>query len=158
MKEEIKKELEELSPFLSNLPKKENFELPFNYFESLQDKVIDKANPIIEQKISWVDKLINRVFNKRMAIGIVTSVLLISGFWFFSKRDTSLPNYETIAKEITAEAFNEYIIEEIDDFTLETLQEMDIDFSVSFDEIDSIDDELLDKILDDFEDFELEQI
>ncbi len=158
MKEEIKKELEELSPFLLDLPKTENYDVPFNYFESLSDKVLEKVPPRNEHKISWVDRLVNLVVKKRIAFGIATSIILIAGFWSFSRSDSHLPSYETIANEITPQEFKEYIAEEIDDYSIEVLQELDIDFSVSFDEIESIEDEFLDEILDEFEDYELEQI
>ncbi len=156
MKNEIKKELEALSPFLSKIEKKESDEVPFMYFENLADQVLEKAQPS-DQKTSWI-ALIKRFYSPKIAMGIATSLLLVAGFWFFQKSKIKTEHYKTIANQITEEEIYEYLEEDIDDFSIETLEEMDIDFTVSFDETDPLDDELLDEILDDFEDYELEQI
>jgi len=45
-KKDIKKELEEIAPFLAGLEKKSGFKVPENYFKQLEDDLWDQLQPV----------------------------------------------------------------------------------------------------------------
>lgn len=133
MKKEIEEELKEISPFLANLkkemPDKAPFKTPKYYFDTLADKVIEKADtktqsippPQYGERPNWFEGLQQWVatwLQPRYALAFATvTILAVSGWFFMQKQQSSDLNFAT------TEEIQQYIQENIDDFDLELIQE-----------------------------------
>jgi hypothetical protein len=100
MKEEFEKELQELSPFLAGLKKQqkpEPFKTPRLYFDTLADKVIEKASeaktvgvvppqyPSLSNRISgWL----STIFQPRMALAACGLALVVAAGWYVVRQQT----------------------------------------------------------------------
>lgn len=133
MKKEIEEELREISPFLAGLkkeiPDKEPFRTPKYYFDTLADKVIEKAEtkthtippPQYAERPNWFEGLQQWMaawLQPRYALAFATiTILAIYGWFIMQKQQPSDLNFAT------SEEIQEYIQENIDDFDLELIQE-----------------------------------
>ena len=131
MKNDIDNELNELSPFLADLKKgmekdKEPFRVPKFYFDTLADKVIEKAQPqVVPPQYSTQPSIGERVqawlgllFQPRYAMALGTVIILaVGGIWFYNSHkisETSLASVQL--SEISNDEIHEYIHANIDDF------------------------------------------
>lgn len=127
-REEIQKELQELSPFLSKLKAKEQKPaVPENYFHALPDQIWEqiKLQPaperVVKQKGIW-ERLVHAlqiILQPRVAVSLATfAVLLIAGLYFL-KPATSATTVN--GNELTAEEITNYINENLHEFDTELL-------------------------------------
>ena len=142
MKKEFEDELREISPFLADLKKSREGEEPFRtpkfYFDTLADKVIEKAvaKPVIPPHLSpWEYSIhsarpslielaqtwIASIIQPRYAIGFATVALLTVGGWFFIQNNQQNVDYFASNEEI-----HQYITDNIDDFDEALLLEQGI--------------------------------
>lgn len=84
-RDELNKELEELSPKLSSmLLKKKQDDLPFRYFENLSDRVIDQLNTQTKTKSNWIDELLFMWNTKKVfvfAMAAMIGIILFAGLF-----------------------------------------------------------------------------
>ena len=127
MKKECEDELREISPFLAALKKSKESEEPFRtpkfYFDTLADKVIEKAvaKPVIPPQysihsarpslIELAQTWIASIMQPRYAIGFATVALLTVGGWFFIQK-----NQQNVDSFASTEEIHQYIADNIDDF------------------------------------------
>ena len=124
MKKECEDELREISPFLADLKKNKEGEEPFRtpkfYFDTLADKVMEKAvaKPIITPQyqvrpsfFEMAQKWLASVMQPRYAIGFATVALLAVGGWFFIQK-----NQQNVDSFASNEEIHQYIADNIDDF------------------------------------------
>jgi hypothetical protein len=139
MKKEYEEEINELSPFLADLKKqqpKEPFRTPRLYFDTLADKVLDKAKnetvvatappqykvpstrPMLIGRISnWLSK----AFEPKMALSVFTLALVFSAGWYVINQQNK-KNLDTNEPEvITQEDIHGYINDHIDEFKEEEI-------------------------------------
>jgi hypothetical protein len=126
MKEDIKKELNELSPFLAGLKKEDPFKTPKFYFDTLADKVLEKAKgevitthapPQLEKHYSLSERINNwlsSILQPRNTIALATISILIVAGWFFIKQQNKTTLEATA--DISKEEIHRYITENIDEF------------------------------------------
>ena len=163
-KNEIKDELNKLSPFLSDIKKKDSFKVPKNYFNSLPDKILEQVlvtteNP--EKSIAqpnWLDSLIENIavlFQPRYAVGLATVMILVIAAVYFSQKTVS-------PIEESYQLASQYIEENIDEFDAEMLWEASVFESGEVTDDETIEDVYLDEyfeeIIDDLDDSELEEL
>ena len=123
MKKEFEDELREISPFLADLKKSKEGEEPFRtpkfYFDTLADKVMEKAvvKPVIPPQLvrpSFIELAhtwIASNMQPRYAIGFATVALLAVGVWFFIQK-----NQQNVNSFASNEEIHQYITDNIDDF------------------------------------------
>ncbi len=137
MKKEFEDELREISPFLADLKKSKEGEEPFRtpkfYFDTLADKVMEKAvaKPVIPPQysihsarpsfIELAQKWVASIMQPRYAIGFATVVLLAVGGWFFIQK-----NQQNVDSFASNEEIHQYIADNIDDFDETLLLEQGI--------------------------------
>lgn len=131
-KNKINKELEELSPFLSNLKKdkKESFSMPANYFDKFEDRLMHRieeetaltAVPNSENKKAgnFLSK-IKAFFRPHYAIGFSTCLLLIIGSIYVLKPIESPTNLDTMEGLLADGSIDTYIYSHIEDFKTEDI-------------------------------------
>lgn len=125
-REEIQKELQELSPFLSKLKAKEQKpEVPENYFHALPEQIWEqiKLQPMPERVVKQPDfwqKLLNTLrllLQPRIAVSLATFAMLIFiGIYFFQFNESA-----PAENSLTEEDITNYIKENIHDFDTELL-------------------------------------
>ncbi len=127
MKKEFEDELREISPFLADLKKSKEGEEPFRtpkfYFDTLSDKVMEKAiaKPVIPPQYSThsahlslfelAQEWVASIMQPRYAIGFATVALLAIGSWFFIQK-----NQQNVDSFASTEEIHQYIADNIDDF------------------------------------------
>lgn len=134
MKKEFEDELREISPFLADLKKSKEGEEPFRtpkfYFDTLADKVMEKAivKPVIPPQysvrpsfIEMAQKWVASIMQPRYAIGFATVALLAVGGWFFIQK-----NQQNVDSFASTEEIHQYITDNIDDFDEALLLEQGI--------------------------------
>ncbi len=144
-KENSQKELEDLSPFLANLEKKEGFSVPKNYFKTLPDEILSQVQPQIETapKTSWFDNLL-LLFSPRLAIGLATIALLMIGTVVTLNKEVSQSPVAAL-DQLTNEAISIYIAANIEDFDDETIYGID-----GLETLDVLPDDIEDAALDQY--------
>ncbi len=136
MKKEFDTELNELSPFLSDLKKqspREPFRTPRLYFDTLADKVIEQAkNETVVAKappqynthptlFSRINNWLSVVLEPKMALSIGTFALVLGAGWYVMNQQ-KIPNSDIVASEmVTQEEMHNYIHENIDEFKEEEI-------------------------------------
>jgi hypothetical protein len=131
-KNKINKELEELSPFLSNMKKdkKDVFSMPANYFDTFEDRLmhrIEEEAALSPERHS--DKKIetpffNKIkafFRPHYAIRFSTCLLLIIGSIYVLKPVDSPTNLETMEGLLADGSIDNYIYNHIEDFRTEDI-------------------------------------
>jgi hypothetical protein len=142
-KNEIKDELEKLSPFLSKFKKdkKNGFSMPANYFERFEDRLMNRiyeeealeattspdtgsaSSPTI-RFWSFVRLLFIPQYAAGFSIGIV---VIVFGLYFFNNGvqtvDQPILLAQVLEEELTLEETKDYIINNIDDFATEDIVE-----------------------------------
>ena len=138
MKEELKKELEEISPFLIEMKEKpEGRTVPNHFFNNMQLDIMNKVKAEQQQipaKKSWFSVLKYRIesFPKpQLALGLVgVLVFVVGGFLFFSKNINTLQSdncndLTCISEEETVAYINENINDFDEKMFLEVAHEQD---------------------------------
>lgn len=177
-KDEIKKELEELSPFLAKLKAKEDpFNVPSNYFDNLADQVMAQikeeeevaAPKVVSQPTpSWIDRLIEQLqllLQPQYALQLASvAILLAAGAYFFWPSSSISPgNIDEIAANISEDELIQYVQHNIDDFEVSQfvdagIQEVNFDLFLET-EINSEEmDQLMDDLLEDLDESSLEEL
>ncbi len=159
MKEEIKKELEGLSPKLAKLQQSKSVpKLPDALFHNMQQSVIqelkgDLKTTVQPKKKSWWATF----FKPVPAMAFATCLALaVAGFYFFGEEATT-PQF--VFEEITDDEILAYIDNNIEDFESVSLLELSDEEEDDLFEGD-IDDSALDEFLDpdDFDESAFEQL
>ena len=167
-KKEILDELKDIAPFLSEMEKKDGFQVPENYFNELSDKILaelDLSEKVVapaprESNPSWWDQLLEQIsilFQPRVAVGFgVVLVLMVSLFLFTNDGGEA---QQGVLADVTAEEASQYILDHIDDFEEELLMEAlaDVEGEVSLDEM-NFDEAELNEYLDELTDSDLEEL
>lgn len=133
-KNELRDELEELSPFLAKQWEQgEGFKVPKDYFRSLPEEVLKKVREeqptVAEPQRNWLDDLamfFQSLLQPRYAVAIASvAVLVIAGVLLFDGTDqvgVDVPQIASV-EEIPDEALENYLTENIDDFSTDLLEE-----------------------------------
>lgn len=134
-KNNIDKELKELSPFLSKLKKnKKQGSLPNNYFERFEDRLMHRIQeenaltPTIKKTdLSFWDKLM-LLLTPKFALGFSVAMSLVIGtiFVFNNNNISNNDNNNSFSEghllaNLSFEETNNYIINHIDDFSIEDI-------------------------------------
>jgi hypothetical protein len=144
----IKDELNELSPFLSDLnsDRKEGFTTPDNYFERFEDRLMSRIREeealsgntnketagIAEE--SWFMKTMRLLITPKYAASFASCMLLlVFGLNYILNKKMGTDKGPLLLAQLTIEETNEYIINNIEDFAT-----ADIIESIGVDVIDEI--------------------
>lgn len=132
--DDLKHELEELSPLLHKLKAQENpFKTPEGYFASLPDELITRlrteAQPVsVPARSTWTDRLLEfleSLMQPRLAVGLATvAILVVTGlFWLRPETGSETTASEQLAmlSDLSAEEVNDYVTENIETFEEEEL-------------------------------------
>jgi len=136
-KNKIEEELNELSPFLSKFKKENSFQVPPNYFEQMQREVLAKTKQLEEGKQasnSWFEHLIdqfNQLLQPKFALAL-TGVAALAIFVFFRLSPNETPLQELNLAEISSEAMQNYLADNLDKIDDEMLLEMSDDLSENY--------------------------
>ena len=164
-KNEIKDELEKLSPFLSEIKKENAFKVPKNYFNSLSEEVLkqvqvtsNSTEQTTTASTSWLDRLIENIavlFQPRYAVGFATALILVVAAFYFTQQPGGQLNEPY-------QLASQYVEEHIDDFDAELLWEASV-FEDDLDNTEKANDDLKDdyyfnEIIDELDDTELEEL
>ena len=163
-KKEIRDELKDLSPFLSDIKKENAFKVPKDYFKSLPDKILEQvqvSKNTTEQtttQSSWLDRLIEGIailFQPRYAVGFATALILIVAAVYFNQKpgDQFDGSFQLVSQ---------YVEDNIDEFDADMLWEASV-FEADDDFIEEMEDdagsnEELDELIDELDDDELKML
>lgn len=131
-KNKINKELEELSPFLSQFKKdkKEGFSMPENYFDNFEDRLMHRIeeeaalSPERHSDTKETASFFSRIkafFRPHYAIGFSTCLLLIIGSIYVLKPVDNPTNLETMEGLLADGSIDSYIYNHIEDFRTEDI-------------------------------------
>lgn len=125
-KEELRKELEELSPFLSRMKKRaDGFNVPENYFQSLPDEILKQVKPARASRSSSLRARLQPLWQPKYALAFAASVaLLVAAVAFFRSKEANDPAqpYTSLSLQgISDEALQAYIFENIEEFDNELI-------------------------------------
>ena len=161
-KNEIREELENLSPFLSKMKEeKEGFEIPRNYFKSLPNRVFEKLgnepSPLaISEKSSlgfWSNPF-QFILKPRYALAFATLSLLVTAGIFWTNNSTETAPLA----DLTSEEIQTYISNNIYEFDEALFLESDLGFE-NFESLENAEsDEFLNNIIDDLDIEDLEEL
>lgn len=143
-KNKINKELEEISPFLSQLKKdkKEGFSMPENYFDNFGDRLMHRIEEeaalstkeqVEKTRISSFLSQIKAFLRPHYAIGFSTCLLLIIASIYVLKPVDNPTNLETMEGLLADGSIDSYIYNHIEDFRTE-----DIVASLNLEEVTDI--------------------
>lgn len=131
-KENIKKELEALSPLLSRLRKEsteEGFSVPPRYFKELPGEVMDRlqresASHRRSWQASW-QHLLAWLFRPGVALALASLVLAIAaGIYLLAPRPASGETVENLLASLTPEEVEAYVNANLETFDTELVVEM----------------------------------
>jgi len=126
----IKSELEELAPFLAKLDKKEGYQVPFNFFEKLEEEVLEevlpKPNSTARQAPTHERRSWRAIFGLQPAyrFGVAlasVAVLVVIGWQFLGSSENATQEFTSIWEEVSLTEVEEYVVSNIEDFDLEEL-------------------------------------
>lgn len=135
-KDELREELERLSPFLAKMKcEKEGFIVPKDYFKALPNEVLNKvqqAVPMPEQA-SWRDKTVlffQNIWQPRYVLAIASALaILVVAVCFIKKtpsKQEALPVATVQAADIPYEDLHEYLTDNIEDIDEELIVEANL--------------------------------
>ncbi len=172
--DDIQKELHEMDSMLAGMKKIENFKVPDNYFDQMQNNVLasikneesKQAIPTdIEQPVRpsiWdqIAIFIQSLVQPQMALRLASVALLIGAAFFLLKPQEATP---TLAiNETLSESDAEYFIaENLDDIDDELFLELEMSDAIDFFDNDvnnEIIDEIINEYLDDLDDDSIENL
>lgn len=132
---EIQDELNELSPFLSDLKKdkKEGFKMPANYFDRFEDRLMHriKEESALEpqenvttsppSKVGFWE-FMRTLIRPQYAVGFSTClILLVFGLYYVNNNVESQEECSTLMACLTPDEMNSYIITNIEEFSTEDI-------------------------------------
>ena len=122
MKEDLKKELEDIAPFLLEKKPAEEMEVPYLYFEKLPDRVLDRINKEPGRAGNQSGNIFNwwqKLLSPRPVWAFAGLVLLVTAciFWWRS------PVPAGALPELTESDILQYIDENEDDFSEDLILE-----------------------------------
>jgi hypothetical protein len=131
--EDIRKELEELSPHLLKMKEQgDGFRLPEDYFQRMQKEVLEKVQGTSQitsaKKIGWLDRLfepLQFLFLPRWALGLATIVLVVTlgAIWLYQSQPVAGSELSGELAKLDPESLNAYIQANFHEFDTETLLE-----------------------------------
>ena len=172
-RENIRKELQELSPLLSKMKESgraEGFDLPPAYFRELPDQVLEKIRKEerpATSRISWwqaLDESLHRMFQVRYAAGLATvALLIIAAVLIFDRPEVSRSS-SGMFNALTAEEVNTYIQSNLHEFeedmvieAAEGYQELSFLPGASLNE-EALDEEYLEELLRELDEESIEEL
>lgn len=130
MKEELKKELEEISPFLLEMKEKPEAQtVPKHFFNNMRIDIMNKVKADVQQiqpKKSWFYELKTQVqsfFRPQLVFGLASAgvlIVVVSLFVFKNTSNSQSDNCNSLAC-VSDEETTAYIDENINDFEEKTL-------------------------------------
>jgi len=132
---DIYKELEEISPFLAKMKgKKEDIQLPDNYFHYLENSVMQQVEleetPVL-QTVSGVSiPLWRSFFFSRAIVGFTSAILLIVAGFYFSRLGTDTSDNTLQFAELTDTEILSYLTENADALDIYSIEEENEDVSI----------------------------
>lgn len=135
-REEIQKELQELSPFLAKLKaQRQEPEVPENYFHALPDQIWEqiKLQPAPKRIVKqpgigerfW--NVLQLLLQPRVAVSLATFVVLLAAGIYFLKPNSTSIVASANEKGLTAEEITNYIDNNIHQFDTELLMQATAD-------------------------------
>ena len=131
--EDIRKELEELSPHLLKLKEQgDGFRLPEDYFQRMQKEVLEKVQaspkPTASKNIGWLDRFLEPLqflFQPRWALSLATIALLITlgTVWLYQNQAVHGTELSAELAKLDPESLDAYIQANLHEFDAETLLE-----------------------------------
>ena len=113
---EIRDELRQIAPGLSELKREDGFTTPHNYFKEFPDKVLVKI-ATEEQKPASVLTWLQSLMRPRFVVAFASVlVLIVAGVWYSRMQSTSDP-----IVSITQDEALEYVLDNLYDFTSDDL-------------------------------------
>lgn len=126
-KENIQKELKELSPFLSQLKQglgPEGFEAPPRYFKELPDQVMNRLREDRHAgQVNWISALLEGLFRPRLAVAMIAAAFLITVAIYWLVPGPAGASRNSIAS-LTVEEVQAYVNANLDEFDTELVIEM----------------------------------
>ncbi|MEZ4958498.1 MAG: hypothetical protein R2830_01645 [Saprospiraceae bacterium] len=124
-KEELKEELEGLSPFLTKMKEEgDGFKVPADYFKTLPDEVLNKVQrqgPAVERS-SWFDGIasfLQMLWQPKYVLAVASAAAILIAAVCFFKKDTPKEEVQPIAavqvSDIPFEELHEYLSDNIAD-------------------------------------------
>lgn len=168
--DELRKELEDLSPRLLKLKEQgEGFNIPANYFQRLQKEVLEKvqatenvptSTPVPPS--SWLDQLKEQMqflLHPRWALSLASVALLITlGItWLYQQNQVTTGRVGTELAKLDQQTLDAYIQDNLHEFDTETLMEFasnqDHPLQLNFDELQPEEiDQYFDELIQDLDD------
>lgn len=169
--DDVKKELQELSPLLAKLKEKEQpLEVPENYFDALPDQIWEQIklmpqSECTQSQPAWWERImigLQTLLQPRVAIGLATFAVLIVAGIFMLKPDAE-DHSEDLFASLSAEEVTAYMSQNIHEFDTDMLinaasayPDMNIFMGAEFDDAEV--DQLLDEVIKDLDDETLEEL
>ncbi|NNF01572.1 MAG: hypothetical protein HKN22_02720, partial [Bacteroidia bacterium] len=88
MKEDIRKELEDIAPNLAKLNNNQQFKVPEGYFDSLPGIIQDRI--ISEKPVNPVFDWLKEILNVRVAVPAFVLLFAIGGAWYFDNQPAAI--------------------------------------------------------------------
>ena len=135
-KKEIQEELEQISPFLAGLDKTQNFKVPVNYFEEMQEDLWQKvapeskSAPVAVQKKTWLSQLdewLANWFQPRLALSLASLLLLLTAGWYFMSSVDGSEELVAVESSLLDDEAYDYFAQNFDEFDAELLSQLDFD-------------------------------
>lgn len=126
-RDDIRKELQEIAPKLSQLGKKNPFTVPDFYFQSLPEKLLQRVRneplPWTERWEAVLNQFFLRIFQPRYALTFATCLVALAvSIGFLKNREVQYPSAQL--SEISTEEIDAYILSDFDDYELVALNGM----------------------------------
>ncbi|MEL6635867.1 MAG: hypothetical protein AAFW73_00335 [Bacteroidota bacterium] len=165
-KEEIRKELEELSPLLSKLDKDNPFEVPYGYFDKMQREVLQQVkepqvSPARPGIWAW---LFGNQRSGRLGLGVISLlVVATAGFFYWSAPNVANPlaGSEAGGEASWEQAAAAYLTANIDELDDDLLADLVVDRGTAEDgtpQEGALDEQLMEEILNELDDLEIEDL
>ena len=154
----IQEELKDLAPRLSKLPKQLHEGVPYNYFESLPNKILSQVRDEEQTDSVWQKWLAN-IWQPKLVPIYVTACVIAFGVFWLTNQSTSTFNFDAEMSELNAEDVDQYILANISDFDINIVETSY--YSMETDDLmflDSEDDEIEEYLLDEMTDLEYDGI
>lgn len=130
----LNQELKELSPWLLSMKERgDGFKVPVDYFDRLQDEVLQKVKqpgPVSEPASpGWVEEWLLRLQalfqpRYRLAYALAAAAVVVAAVWGLRNHTPTQPGQQTVALEdLPSEELIDYINLHLDDFAPEELLE-----------------------------------
>lgn len=90
---------------LEDINKKNPYQVPDNYFESLTSEIQEKVALKKQSRFSFD-------FSIKLALAPAFMLVLLAGFWFYSIEDKTTPNSEALLSGVSSSEMLDYLDEE----------------------------------------------